>query len=161
MAGLSLSSALSLGLSPRRIVGSVASYLNQLLAGTFFSNPQGSPPAPEWTYNPSILRYMPMVVENPIVFGESTDYQGNVIHAKVANTPSSSRLVTMDNELHYNLDRNSFLTPGVPLTESIQLTTPGKIRIFCWDLGGYKMTISPAVDCYLEGIRTDAAGYCD
>jgi len=158
MAGLSLSSALSLGLSPRRIVGSVASYLNQLLAGTFFSNPQGSPPAPEWTYNTSILRYMPMVVENPIVFGESTDYQGNVIHAKIANTPSSSRLVTMDNELHYNLDRNSFLTPGVPLTESIQLTTPGKIRIFGWDLGGYKMTISRAVDCYLEGVRSDALG---
>lgn len=158
MAGLSLSSALSLGLSPRRVVGSVASYLNQLLAGTFFSTPQGSPPAPEWTYNPSILRYMPMVVENPIVFGESTDYQGNVIHAKIANTPSSSRLVTMDNELHYNLDRDSFLTPGVPLTESIQLTTPGKIRIIGWDLGGYKMTISRAVDCYLEGIRTDALG---
>ena len=158
MAGLSLSSALSLGLSPRRVVGSVASYLNQLLAGTFFSTPQGSPPAPEWTYNSASLRYMPMVVENPIVFGESTDYQGNVIHAKIANTPSSARLVTMDNELHYDLDRDSFLTPGVPLTESIQLTTPGKIRIFGWDLGGYKMTISRAVDCYLEGVRSDALG---
>lgn len=127
--------------------------LNTLLVGTMYNTP-----APEWTYNSSILRYMPMVVENPIVFGETTDYQGNVIHAKIANTPSSSRLVTMDNELHYNLDRNSFLTPGVPLTESIQLTTPGKIRIIGWDLGGYKMTISRAVDCYLEGVRSDALG---
>lgn len=138
--------------------GSAVSYYNVLLPANFFSTPQGIGPAPEWAYNSSILRYMPMVVENPIVFGETADYQGNVIHAKIANTPSSSRLVTMDNELHYNLDRNSFLTPGVPLTESIQLTTPGKIRIIGWDLGGYKMTISRAVDCYLEGVRSDALG---
>lgn len=122
--------------------------LNQLLTPAYFGTP-------EWVSNPSKLRYMPMVLENPIYVGSTTDYQGNVIHAPIANTPSTSRLITMDNELHYYIDRGSYAVPNVALTESIQLTTPGKIRIIGLDLGGLKLTVSRPIDCYMEGIRTD------
>lgn len=122
--------------------------LNQLLTPAYFGTP-------EWVSNPSKLRYMPPVLENPIYVGSTTDYQGNVIHAPIANTPSTTRLITMDNELHYLIDRGSYAVPNVPLTESIQLTTPGKIRIIGLDLGGLKLTVSRPIDCYMEGLRTD------
>lgn len=137
-----------------RFINRVVSFVNQLLTGTFFGTP-----VPEWVTNPSILRYMPYVQENPIEFGKSLDYQGNLILPPIANTPSTSRLFnggnSLDPELHYLLNRDSFAVPGVPLVESIQISLPGSLQIIGVDLGAYKLTISQPGKCYLEGCRAD------
>lgn len=145
-----------LGRRARAVRGGIASWINKLLTGTFFSKP-----APAWTTNPSILRYMPYVLENPIRPGETLDFQGNLILPAIADSPSTARLWnganSLDPELHYLIDRDSYAVKGVPLVNSIQISGPGSLRIMGIDLGAYKLTITQPLKLYLEGCRADMA----